>query len=231
MHQEEVTGKDKFLKNLNSFLSKYSMIIIVISVLILIAVISIAVSGTFKSGKNEESALAIENIQKEYNDLLSEKGSDISDDDINGIISSLDSVIEKYPSYYAEQRALFMKGDIYFSRDSFDKASEAFKSYADSYPDTYLAPIALFNTGVCSEELGNNEEAIKIYESVKEKYSDSYPDIPGILFSIGRLSEASGNYEKAAASYTDIIDNYINSGWTNFARDRIIYLKASGLVN
>ena len=51
MHQEEVTGKDKFLKNLNSFLSKYSMIIIVISVLILIAVISIAVSGTFKSGK------------------------------------------------------------------------------------------------------------------------------------------------------------------------------------
>ena len=147
--------------------------------------------------KNEESALAIENIQKEYNDLLSEKGSDISDDDINGIISSLDSVIEKYPSYYAEQRALFMKGDIYFSRDSFDKASEAFKSYADSYPDTYLAPIALFNTGVCSEELGNNEEAIKIYESVKEKYSDSYPDIPGILFSIGRLSEASGNYEKS----------------------------------
>ena len=230
MHQEEVKGKDKFLKNLNSFLSRYSKIMIIISVLILIAIISIAVSGTFKSGKNEESALAIEKIQTEYSNLLDEKGADITDEEISSIIASLDSVIEKYPSYYAEQRAVFMKGNIYFSRENFEKSAEAFKLYADTYPDTYLAPIALFNTGVCSEELGKSEDALKIYETVKEKYSDSYPDIPGILFSIGRLNEAAGNYEKASESYTEIVDNYRNSGWTNFARDRIIYLKASDLV-
>ena len=230
MHQEEVTGKQKFLNKLNNFLSNNSKILIAVSFLLVIAIISIAVSGTYKSGKNEESALAVEAIQKEYADLVSESGKDIPEDKINSIISSLDSLIEKYPSFYAGQRAMFMKGDIYFARKDYDKASSAFKSFSEKYPDTYLSPISLYNSAVCNEELGKTSEALAIYEDVKEKYSESYPDIPGILFSIGRLSEASENYEKASDSYNDIVDNYPNSGWTNFARDRIIYLKAADLI-
>ncbi len=230
MHQDEITGKDKILNSLNSFLSNYSKIIIIFSVLIVIAVSSIAVSINFKSGKNEESALAIEKIQTDYSNLLSEKDGDLSDDDIKKIIDSLDSLIKEYPSFYAGQRAVFMKGNIYFARKEYEKSSESFKAYAERYSDTYLAPIALYNSGVCSEELGNYDEALKTYESVKDKYSDSYPDIPGILFSIGRLSESSENYDKALKSYSEIVDNYSNSGWTNFARDRIIYLKASELI-
>ena len=230
MHQEEITGKQRFMNSLNSFLAQYSKILIIISVLLVIAIISIAVSGTFKSEKNEESALAIEKIQTEYTELLTEKGAEAADEDFDKIIASLDSVIAEYPSYYAEQRAVFMKGDIYFSRDNFEKAAASFKEFAEKFPKTYLAPIALYNSAVCSEELGKSADAVKIYESVKDKYSDSYPDIAGILFSIGRLSESANDYDKALASYNDIVDNYTNSGWTNFARDRIIYLKASDLV-
>ena len=230
MHQEEITGKEKFLNSLNSFLAQYSRILIIISVLIVTAVISIAVSGTFKSGKNEESAMAIEKIQTEYTDLLAEKENEPADEDINKIIASLDTLIKDYSSYYAEQRAVFMKGDIYFTNKDFEKAAASFNEYAEKFPKTYLAPIALYNSGICSEELGKTDEAVKIYESVKEKYAGSYPGIAGILFSIGRLSESTKDYEKALSSYNDIVDNYVNSGWTNIARDRIIYLKAYDLV-
>ncbi len=230
MHQEEIKGKQKLINSLNNFLLKNSKILIIILILLIITIISIAVTGTYKSGKNEESALAIEKIQTEYSELQSEKNGELSDDDINSIITSLDSVIEKFPSYYAEQRALFMKGDVYFTQKNYEKAFESFKAYSDKYTDTYLSPIALFNSGVCSEELDNLTQAIDIYESLLKKYRKSYPDIPGIIFSIARLYETTENYVKAHENYTELVDNYKNSGWTNFARDRIIYLKASDLI-
>lgn len=230
MHQEEITGKQKFLTGLNSFLTKNSKILIAVTAVMIISFISLAIFSNIKTTKNEESALAIEKIQNSYAELLGKSEEESYNAELDKIIESLDSVIETYSSYYAEQRAMFLKGDILFSRKEFVKAAEAYTLYADKFANTYLAPIALYNSGVCAEESGNFNNAIEIYESVTDKYSKSYPDISRVIFSIARLYETTENYEKAGESYADLVDNYQNSGWTNFARDRIIYLKASDLI-
>jgi tetratricopeptide (TPR) repeat protein len=230
MHQEKITGKQKFLNNLNSFLAKNSKILIAIFAVLIISVISLALFSSIKSSKNEESALAIEKIQNSYTEVLGKSEEESYNAELDKIIESLDSVIKNYSSYYAEQRALFLKGDILFARKDFDKASEAYTSYAEKFANTYLAPIALYNSGVCAEESGEFDKAINIYETILDKYKKSYPDISRVIFSIARLYETTENYDKAFENYTELVDNYQNSGWTNFARDRIIYLKASGLI-
>lgn len=230
MHQEEMKGKQKLLNSLNSFLTKNSKILIAIFAVLIISFISLALFSSMKSTKNEESALAIEKIQNRYAEVLGKSEEESYNAELDKIIESLDSVIDIYSSYYAEQRAIFLKGDILFARKDFDKAASAYKSYADKFTKTYLAPIALYNSGVCAEETGKFKNAIEIYETVVDKYNKSYPDISRVIFSIARLYETTENYDKAFENYTELVDNYKNSGWTNFARDRIIYLKASGLI-
>ncbi len=73
MHQEEITGKEKFLKKLNNFLAQYSRVLIIISILIVIAVISIAISGTFKSGKMKNQHWLLKKYRQNIQNLCQRK--------------------------------------------------------------------------------------------------------------------------------------------------------------
>ncbi len=231
MQHEELTGKQKFLKNLNLFLSRNGKLLLGILFAAVIVIIFVAIFNSYKTGKNEQSAIVIEKIQNEYNELQNIKDDETAyNEGIDKILSSLDSAISDYSAYYAAQRALFMKGDILFSKNEYDKAIESYSLYAEKFPGTYLAPISLYNAGICYEEKGEAEKAAEIYKSLVDKYEKTYPDIPHVIFSVARVYESLENYEKAGEYYNKVLDNYQNSGWTNFARDRIIYLKASGLI-
>lgn len=231
MHHEELSAKQKFLKSFSAFLSgKWKIIVAVILVILALSAVA-AVYSEIRTSINEKSTAMIEEIEEKYKAVKNTDNGESGEQDFSEIIASLDSVISKYKNYYAGQRALFIKADIFFNQKSFDTAAETYKILAERYSDSYLAPIALTNAAISHEEAGEIDSAIDQYKSVYEKYKGEYPDIPRILFSIARLYESQENYQEAADYYTILISSYTNSDWTNLARNRIIYLKAEGRIS
>ncbi|MDX9801033.1 MAG: tetratricopeptide repeat protein [Spirochaetia bacterium] len=231
-HQEKTTFKQKLLKFFSDFLSgNWKMIIIFISAIFLFA-IGATVYNEVRSSISDKATMLVEEIEENY---FAASGNDTSDADesekINKVIESLDEVIDKYGSFYAAQKAMFMKGDILFQDKQYDKALDIFLAFSVKYKKSYLAPIALNNAAVCYEDTDQNDKAVELYKKIETDYVNDYPDIAHVVFSLGRLHEKTGDYSASSDYYNLITSKYTNSDWTNFARDRIIYLKSEGKID
>jgi predicted negative regulator of RcsB-dependent stress response len=231
MQHEELTFKQKFLKNFSNFLAGKWKIIVLTITAIFVFVIAAAVYAEIRSSINEKSTMQIEEIEERYLTIIQDESIADKTEKIAEITASLDEIISKYSRYYAGQRALFMKSDILFDDKQFDKAIESYILFSNKYKDSYLTPIALNNAAVAYEETDKTDMALENYKKIASEFENEYPDLPHVLFSIGRLSESREDYQTASDFYRKLIDNYTNSDWTNFARNRIIYLKAAGKIN
>ncbi|MCL2704915.1 MAG: tetratricopeptide repeat protein [Spirochaetaceae bacterium] len=234
MQQNELTARQKFLKSFSSFLSSRGKLLLLLLIVLILAIIGIAINSEIKSSIIEKSTVLIEELEDKYNSEFS-NFEENSDDPkkaelMETILSSLDDIIAKYSSYYAGQRALYMKGEIYFTEKQYDKALESYTALANKYKKSYLAPISLNNVAVCYEELGDNDSAINYYKKIIDNYSTNYPNIPHALFSLGRLYETKEEFNTAIEYYNMVADKYADSDWTIFSKNRIIFLKGAGKV-
>ena len=137
----------------------------------------------------------------------------------------IDQILEKYPNLYAAQRALFIKGNIYFEEEKWTDASAAYREVFDTESESYLAPISLNNASVSLENAGNLDKAIEVLNTLTDNYRDSFPDIAKIFFTKGRLYEENNDIENAKTAYNVLVDDFPNSNWTKLARNRIIALE------
>ena len=234
MQQSALTTKQKILKQFSSFLSSRGKILLLFSIILLLAIIGIAVYSEIRASVSEKSTILIEELEEKYNPeaagLNENSDEQKKTESVESIIASLDDIIAKYSSYYAGQRALYMKGTIYFDEKQYDKAVENFSAVADKYKKSYLAPISLHNIAVCYEELGDIDSSISYYKKITERYSNDYPNITHVLFSLGRLYETKEEFNTALEYYNMLGDKYTDSDWTIFSKDRIIYLKRAGKI-
>ncbi len=234
MQQNALTTKQKFLKTFSSFLSTRGKFLFLFLIIVVAVIIGIAVYSEVRASINEKSTVLIEETEKKYSEALSSfrenNDEQKKSESIESILSSLDNIIAQYSNYYAGQRALYMKGEIYFTEKKYDKALENYSAFVNKYKNSYLTPISLNNAAVCHEELGDNDSAINNYKKLVETYSKDYPDTPHVFFSLGRLCEAKGDFAAALEYYNTLGDKYMNSDWTIFAKDRIIYLKGAGKI-
>ena len=231
-HHEELTFKQKLLKFISNFLSSRWKLLIILIAGILVFAIGATVYNEIRSSINEKATIQIEEIEDSYLAVAGMENDETGKSEkIIEIINSLDNVIDKYSTFYAAQRALFFKGDVLFQDKQYDKASEIFNSFAEKYKKTYLAPIALNNAAVCYENTEQNDKAIDTYKKIENNYASDYPDISHVIFSLGRLYEVKEDYKTSSDYYNLITSKYTNSDWTNFARDRIIYLKSAGKID
>lgn len=246
MQHQEFTKKEKFLRNFSTFLSSKGKIITVFLALLFTAFIAAAFLSEFNAKKAEKATIAIEAVEEKYeefeaskntsNDIAMDEGAEINivkdtaadDAKLEEIIKELDAIYSKYPSLYAGEKALFLKGNIFFDEEKYNEAYEIYKTVSEKYPKSYLVPICLNNAAICLEETEKNDEAFEIYKEITEKYVSEYPNIAHVYFSMGRLSEKKEDFTSAAEYYTILTEEYPTSNWTNLANDRIIYLKSSG---
>ena len=252
MQENAVTTKQKFLNSFSSFLTTRGKLLLLFFIVLILAIIGIAIYSEIKASIIDKSTILFEEVEERYstefskfnkthsnNDVYIANEAHSHDDDsddqekmevMESILSSLDDIIAKYSKYYAGQRALYMKGEIYFSDKQYDKAAESYSAFADKYKKSYLAPISLHNAAVSYEELGDNDSAISNYKKILDFHTDNYPNIPHVLFSLGRLYEAKEDFKTALEYYNMVSDKHADSDWTNFSKNRIIYLKGTGKI-
>ena len=221
----DLKGKDKFLAQLSSFLEKNRKVLYIILGVAVAAIIVTGIVDSVNQRKLNESAVMIEEAQKAYEEWLG-----LAEDDENKAVKQqelaeqLDVLTADYPSSYAAQRALYLKAGINFQNKEWEEAAVLFADSADVDGDSYLAPISLMLAASSYENAGNWQNALELYERVYTDYDKIYPDVPRAMIAIGRLNEQLGSQEAAVEAYNNLLDTYPGSGWSNFARTRLIQL-------
>jgi len=238
MQQNAPTVKEKFLSGFSSFLSMRRKLLVLFAIVLLLSIIGVAIYSEVRASITDRSTALIEDLEDRYFEELDRLAEDIDNqrriEILEPILSSLDNIIRRYRGHYAAQRALYLKGEIYFEAQQFERAAENYSALANRYRRSYLAPIALNNAAVSYEELGDNDSAIRYYRRIIDRYYNDYPHISHVLFSLGRLHEATGDFSGAVEYYNMLNDRYANRDWTSdwavFSRNRIIYLRGAGKI-
>ncbi len=222
----EKSEQIQFKQKLSLAIQKNGSILLGILVLIVITIVGLIIFNSIQMKNLEKSVQKIEIIQEDYQNLSSITDETEKKDAESKIIKDLDSIISNGKKDYSLQRALFIRGNLYFQNKEWDSAISDFDSLAEFFPKSYLAPISLINAGTAYEESDRIDEAISRYQRVIENYSDISPEISNIYFSIGRLYELKTDTDAAIDTYNTLLDKFPNSNWTNLARSRIIYLES-----
>lgn len=233
----EKTKKELFLDGLAGFLQKNRIFMLSFLLAIALFFIVFAIVSEVKSHRVEESTLMAENLEARYDtwaenmDKEEEEKPDNLSEIEEDLISQADEIWETYPNLYAAQRALYVKGNIFYKKEDWASAAEVFITLQERFQDSYLAPIALHIAAIASEEMDDIDGALELHNLIVSLYSETYPDTARSIFTLGRLYEYKGQYEEASNQYNILISEYTTSNWTKLARDRIIYLQAEGLIS
>jgi len=222
----EKTEKTTLKQKLSLLIHKNSKILLGFLTIIVVLVVGLLISNSIQIKNLEKYTREIEIIQDSYSELSIITDEIEKEQAVNTILSQIETLVKNSPKNYALQRALFIKGNLYFQNKEWDKAAEAFSTVADGFQDSYLAPISLVNKAIILEESKKIDEAIDTYQLLIEKYSSVSPDIPNSYFSLGRLYEQNKDYDAALAEYNNLVDSFPDSNWTNLARSRIIYIES-----
>ena len=223
--KHELKGKAKFLAALSSFLEKNKVILLVILAVVAAALIIITVVDTVSSNKANNAAAMAEDVETVYEQWLSTADDDSLKADLeSGMLEDLDDIIADYPKTYAAQRAYFIKANISFQNEDWSSAAGSFSDAASVNRESYLAPVSLALAASSYENSDEFQKALDIYMEIDENYRDSYPDGPRVMLSIARLYEQIGDKTAAVDAYNSMIDTFPSSGWTSFARTRLIQI-------
>lgn len=143
-------------------------------------------------------------------------------------LPKLDSLAQKNKGNIGGVRAYMAIAEIYFSRDQYEPAAEAWVKAAVAEEDSYTAAVCYYNAAVCYEEMGDVATAVSYYEKALANKECLF--VPHVLFSLGRLAEESGDFEKAANRYNELVGSYPSDEWANLAKSRLIELGIEGKI-
>lgn len=228
--QETISLKDRII----SFLQRTRLVFLVILIAIAVGLIGFVVANEIRRGRVQESVAVVEDLQDRYDEWLDGLTADGAEADepetTAGLREDLSELIATYPRLYAAQRARFLLGEMAFELEEWEDAALEYELLAEGFPRSHLAPIALANAAAAFEESGELERAIEFNRRVLDLEED-VPQKPRALFSLGRLHEELEDFENARTFYEDLLNDYAGSGWTNLARNRIIFFETQGTVD
>ena len=225
----EAEEKERIVDRISRYIYASRYFLIVLLIVFLAAVIGYFAYSEISKNVREKSTRLVESAQVQYQAWLIHEDGDEKDKTREGLIAELDQIIAQYPRQYAAQRALFIKGSLFFEEKQWEGALIPLLQLADSFPQSYLAQEALFFSGIASEELGNLSQALELYQRLTEEYPRS-PRLPHALFSQGRLLEIQGDKDEALRIYNILKLDHSYSNWTKLAVNRIIELQSAGEV-
>ena len=229
----EKAGRDDkptFSTALNNFLRKNRVVFITLLVVVLVAILVAAIWTLVDSRISSSSAKGLEKVEESMQAWGAMAEGPESQSKADEILAELDALALKYGKRYVSQKALFLSGQIYAERSDWANAEKKYTQAADLNTDSSVAFFALQEAAVAAEEQQHNEAAIALWKRVVESKSGSTIGMPHAYFALGTLYEESKQYSEASASYDKLVSDYPDNDWTKLARDRIILLKARGLL-
>lgn len=238
--QEKQPGKDMKILNkdekktfsdkLADFISANRILFIGIAIGIVVAIAAVgiytAVSENVATASSRAMELAEQKLQQWSQETDEQKKSDIA----KSLLTDLDAIAKKWPRTIAAQRALLRKAAILNQKKEYADAEKTALDAFERNKNSYAAPIALELAAVSAEEAGNKDAAIAHYTQLTKDYLKDNPVAPHALFNLGRLQEGKSDYKAAMDSYNQLVSSFGGSDWALLAKNRIIYLKAQGLV-
>ena len=226
----ETNSKVSIKENVAHFIQKFRVFLIAFLALIAAGIIAAAVYQEISKVNSAAMTKVIEELDAAYESTKTAK-TDQEKLDSQKIFEENFAKIEKsFPGSYAAQRGNFYQGNLKYESKDFGSAEAAFSKAALEMETSYLAPIALMNAAIAAEENANLAKAVEYLTTLSKKYSKNSPLAIRALFNLGRIAEIQKNWTSAKEAYQKLLDSYGSSSWTKLARDRIIYLKAQGLL-
>ncbi len=175
----------------------------------------------------ESSTVLIEEIEDRFS-LWLEASPDERTQIDEEIIPTLELLSARHSNRYAGRRALQLLSVRHVERAEWQEAADNYIRLSE-LSEGYLAAVALSNAAAAVEELGDYPRAITLYRDVALLYPEGMAG-PRALFSIGRLQEKQGEALAAGDTYAEIESLYASSHWSLLARNRLIFLRASGAL-
>lgn len=227
--QTEPHAKPKLTARIATFVQANRFVFLIGIATIFVLLVGFIIFSEVRSARIQKSTVLVEQAQTDYDNWST--ASDAKKKDIEAkLLGELDTIVKKYPHLYAGQRALFIRGSLYYDKKEWKLSAESYSRLAASFPGSYLATISLIDAGAAYEQAGDNASAENEYKKLVDKYGAGSPERPLAIFSLGRLAEAKKDYTAAKTQYDKLVSDFPSSSWTNLARDRIIYLQTEGLV-
>lgn len=220
--------KEKFSDRLNDFLRANRKALIILGIVVIALVVFVGAYSIVAQDRLNRSTVALERLEAQFDAWTSSSEADRPGKG-DSILAEADALRKSYPKSYAAQRAAVVKARILFERKDYAGAEAAFTLIADEAPASHLAPVALSNAASMAEERGDSEAALSYLTRADAKY----PSAPGsarVVFSIGRVHEGMKQYDKALEAYNRLVARGDDDDWTKLARDRIIFLRSTGLA-
>jgi len=208
-------------QRLSNFFARHGKILVGIAILMIVVIIGAFVMDKIRIAKNEKATILAEDIIEGFSDWKTAEDDSEQED---AFMALIDEALLDFEGTFAEQRALYMRGQYYIEKEMWTEASADFYTLYDKYPESYLAVVSLFNAASTIEEAGSNEKAISYYQELVDNFKGEAPEVPDALFQLGRLSEKEGNVDQAIEYYEQLILDFSDTDWTNLAKSRIISL-------
>lgn len=180
-----------------------------------VLVIAAAVGGSYASYQTklaENSWAAYYNAQAAYMTQGPEKG-----------FFLLDAVSDKFPGTEAAQYARLLKGDLLYAQENYAQAAEAYKPLVHSSNPSVMTAASL--------SLAAAQQAVKDYAAsvqTVETFIASNPKsfaLPQAYFTLALSQELAGQKDKAEETYKRVQDEYAQTYFGAFAKDKLNQLK------
>ncbi|MGB4572159.1 MAG: hypothetical protein WBH97_04965 [Rectinemataceae bacterium] len=219
-----------FVQKLSEYVRKHRKILIAISAVIVAAVLAIGIYSVVSNSRAEKAAEAMETARTNITAWSGEADEAKKTELKTALVAELETLAKKWPRTFSAQEALFAKAGISLQDKDYEGAESGYLAAADRLPKTYLAPIALEAAAIAAEERGAADKAVEYYGRIVANYKELAPNTAHAYFSLGRLAEGRAEWSVALENYEKLSADHPDSDWTKLAKDRIIFIKASGLV-
>jgi TolA-binding protein len=220
--------KKTLAQKISDFIRKNRTVLLAILGAVVLVLVVIASYSIISNARSEASAHGMEQVRIKLESWNAETDEAKKTELETAVIADLDLVAKKWPRSFAAQQALFTKGLLAQKKLDWAGAEKSFIDAANRLPKTYLAPVALEAAAVAAEEQKNSDKAIEYYTRIVNTYKEVTVGLTHAIFSLGRLSEAKEDWTAAIGHYETLVSSYPDAEWTKLAKDRAIFLKASG---
>jgi len=88
-------------------------------------------------------------------------------------LDALASFLVKWPDHPYADNAMFWRGECYFAKGDYLRASEQFDGVVNRFPAGNKAPDALLELGVCHQKLGDPAAAKQAFDLLAQQYPQS----------------------------------------------------------
>ncbi|MBE6344294.1 MAG: tetratricopeptide repeat protein [Spirochaetaceae bacterium] len=218
--EQKKTASEK----ISNFLAKYRFFLIGIIVACIVVAIVLGIVLTVMDSSKEKALSQLDKIVYSLTQVSAEELPAAQDKALDDILA----LTQGKGGKVAKVRGNMAAAEIYFSRQQWQEACDAWLNAALADEKAYTAAVCYFNAAVAYEELGNSEAALANYEKVLQDSECLF--VPRAIFSLGRINESLNDYATASNWYNKLVDEYASDNWASLAKSRLIELEIESKI-